>query len=60
MQVKLIIMKGNKMKIKEQPIVLNDKVSKCGIMLVKDNMYIIRDGKRMKLNAFLIKERKES
>ena len=48
------------MKIKEQSIVLNDKVSKCGIMLVKDNMYIIRDGKRMKLNAFLIKERKES
>ena len=52
-------MKGNKMK-KEQPTIYNDEVSKCGIMLVKDNMYIIRDGKKMKLNAFIIKERKES
>ena len=53
-------MKGNKMKIKEQPIIYNDEVSKCGIMLVKDNMYIIRDGKKMRLNAFIIKERRES
>ena len=54
-------MKGNKMIKQEQPIVLNDKVSKCGIMLnVKGEMYIIRDGKKMRLNAFIIKERMES
>ena len=46
---------------KEQPIVLNDNVNKCGIMLnVKGEMYIIRDGKKMRLNAFIIKERRES
>jgi len=45
---------------KQQPIVLNDEITKCGIMLVKEKMYIIRDGKKMRLNAFIIKERKES
>ena len=48
------------MKKQEQPIIYNDNVSKCGIMLVKDNMFIIKDGKKMRLNAFIIKERRES
>ena len=44
---------------KEQPSIYNDGVSKCGIMLnIKGEMYIIRDGKKMRLNAFIIKERK--
>ena len=51
-------MKGNKMKKQEQPTILNDDVNKCGIMLVRDKMYIIKDGKKMRLNAFIIKERK--
>ena len=46
------------MKKQEQPTILNDGVSKCGIMLVRDKMYIIKDGKKMRLNAFIIKERK--
>ena len=42
-----------------EPIIYNDEVSRCGIMLnIKGEMYIIRDGKKMRLNAFIIKERK--
>ena len=48
---------------KELPIIYNDEITKCGIMLVKgktkEKMYIIRDGKKMRLNAFIIKERRE-
>ena len=44
-----------------KPTIYSDKVSKCDIMLnVKGEMYIIRDGKKRKLNAFIIKERRES
>ena len=41
-----------------QDRVYNDHVTKCGIILVKEKMYILKDGKRMRLNAFIIKERK--
>ena len=35
-----------------------DKVSKCGILLnPSGKMYIIRDGKKMRLNAFIIKNK---
>ena len=52
-------MKLNKMK-KIKPIIYNDEVSKCGIMInPKGKMYIIRDGKKMRLNAFIIKEKKK-
>ena len=41
-----------------EPIIYNDEVSKCGIMLnIKDEVYLIKDGKKMRLNAFIIKER---
>ena len=41
-----------------KPILLNDEVSKCGILLnPKGKMFIIRDGKKMRLNAFIIKEK---
>ena len=47
---------------KENPIVLQDVVTNSGIMLnVKGEMYLIKDGKKMRLNAFIIKEsRRES
>ena len=47
---------------KENPIVLQDAVTNSGIMLnVKGEMYLIKDGKKMRLNAFIIKEsRRES
>ena len=45
---------------KMKPILLNDEVSKCGIMInPRGKMYIIRDGKKMRLNAFIIKEKKK-
>ena len=36
-----------------------DNVVNCGITLtIKDEMYLIKDGNKMRLNAFIIKERK--
>ena len=44
---------------KIKPIIYNDEISKCGIMInPRGKMFIIRDGKKMRLNAFIIKERK--
>ena len=47
---------------KENPVVLQDAVTNSDIMLnVKGEMYIIKDGKKRRLNAFIIKEsRRES
>ena len=43
---------------KIKPILLDDEVSKCGIMInPRGKMFIIRDGKKMRLNAFIIKEK---
>ena len=45
---------------KIKPILLNDEISKCGIMInPKGKMYIIKDGKKMRLNAFIIKDNKK-
>ena len=44
---------------KENPIVLQDAVTNSGIMLnVKGEMYLIKDGKKMRLNAVIIKDNK--
>ena len=41
------------------PVVLEDAVTNSGIMLnVKGEMYLIKDGKKMRLNAFIIKQSK--
>ena len=47
---------------KENPVVLEDAVTNSGIMInIKDEMYIIKDGKKRRLHAFIIKEsRRES
>ena len=45
------------MKKNETPIIYEDIVTNSGIMLnVKGEMYLIKDGKKMKLNAFIIEE----
>ena len=46
----------------KKQVVLQDAVTNNGIMLnTKGEMYLIKDGKKMKLNAFIIKEsRRES
>ena len=55
--IKINIRKLNKMK-KIKPIIYNDEISKSGIMInPKGKMFIIRDGKKMRLNAFIIKEK---
>ena len=47
---------------KKQPVIYEDSVTNSGIMLnVKGEMYIIKDGKKRRLHAFIIKEsRRES
>ena len=38
-------------------VIVEDAVTNSGIMLnTKGEMYLIKDGKKMKLNAFIIKE----
>ena len=45
---------------KENPIVLEDAVTNSGIMLnVKGEMYLIKDGKKRRLHAFIIKQSRE-
>ena len=44
---------------KEQNNVVYDDITSYGISIVNNEMYLIKDGKRMKLNSLIIKERKE-
>ena len=47
---------------KKEPVIYEDSVTNSGIMLnAKGEMYIIKDGKKRRLHAFIIKEsRRES
>ena len=36
-----------------------DDITNYGITIIGGEMYLIKDGKRMKLNSLIIKERKE-
>ena len=45
---------------KIKPTTYNDFITNCDIMLTpKGKMFIIRDGKKMRLNAVIIKDNKE-
>lgn len=49
----------NKMK-KMKPTTYNDFITNCDIMLTpRGKMFIIRDGKKMRLNAVIIKDNKK-
>ena len=50
-------MKGNNMKTELNNVVYDD-VTNYGITIINNDMYLIKDGKRMKLDALIIKERK--
>ena len=44
----------------EQNNVVYDDITSYGIMrTIKDEIYLIKDGKKMRLNALIIKERRE-
>ena len=40
--------------------VVYDNITGKGILIVKDELYLIKDGKKMKLNALIIKDREEN
>ena len=40
--------------------VLYDDVTNYGMTIINGEMYLIKDGKRMKLNALIIKDREEN
>ena len=46
------------MKEQEQNIIYDD-VTNYGFTIINNEMYLIKDGKQMKLNALIIKDRKD-
>ena len=50
-------MKGNE-HMKKDNIIYEDTITNYGITIINDKMYLIKDGKRMKLDSLIIKERK--
>ena len=53
-------MKGNE-HMKKDNIIYEDTITNYGITIINDKMYLIKDGKRMRLDALVIKEsRRES
>ena len=48
------------MKKDQSPIIVEDNVTNSAIMrTIKDEIYLIKDGKKMRLNAFIIKQSRE-
>ena len=41
----------------ENKNIIYDDVTNKGILIIKDELYLIRDGKKMRVDAFIIKER---
>ena len=46
------------MDVRKNKNVIYDDISGYGITIIYNEMYLIKDGKKMRLNAFIIKERK--
>ena len=44
--------------VEEYHNIVYDDISGYGITIINNDMYLIKDGKRMKLDALIIKERK--
>ena len=44
----------------EQNNVVYDDVTEYGITIINNIMYLIKDGKKMRLDALIIKEREEN
>ena len=40
--------------------IVYDNVTNKSILIVKDELYLIKDGKKMRLNALIIKDREEN
>ena len=41
----------------ENKNIIYDDVTNKGMLIIKDELYLIRDGKKMRVDAFIIKER---
>ena len=52
------IRKGYKMNIKQERYVVYDDISGYGITIINNVMYLIKDGKQMKLDSLIIKEKR--
>ena len=44
---------------KENPVIYEDTITNYGITIIKDRMYLIKDGKRMRLDALVLKQSRE-
>jgi len=45
-------------KLNKNDNIVYDNITNKGILIINDELYLIKDGKKMKLNALIIKERK--
>ena len=52
-------MKGYEHMKKQLPVIYEDTITNYGITIIKDKMYLIKDGKKMRLDALIIKESKK-
>ena len=53
-------MKGNE-HMKKDNVIYEDTITNYGITIINDKMYLIKDGKRMRLNSLILKQsRRES
>ena len=45
--------------MKKDNVIYEDTITNYGITIVKDKMYLIKDGKRMRLDALVLKQSRE-
>ena len=50
-------MKGNE-HMKKDNVIYEDTITNYGITIINDKMYLIKDGKRMRLNSLILKQSK--
>ena len=46
--------------MKNKQTIVYDDITNYGISIINNDMYLIKDGKTMKLDALIIKEREEN
>ena len=44
---------------KETQVIYEDTITNYGITIIKDRMYLIKDGKRTRLDALVLKQSRE-
>ena len=51
--------KRKDMSMSKKQVIYEDSITNYGITIINDKMYLIKDGKRMRLDALIIKQSRE-